>query len=119
MSDIYATMTLILERIDSEGDLEVEDFSPQEEKAIALLVRYRAVTLATRTTPNILFAGETFSEILELGPEKYISLAEKLSPAVAPPFRKKLNSQLLLYGAVGALIGGSIAGIMWWLLACG
>ena len=119
MRDIYDGMKSILERIDSDGDVVVEDLSQEEEKALALLVQYRAVSRATRTTPNIIFAGENFSEILELGPEKYITLAEKLSPARTPAAWKKLSSRLVLYGAVGATIGGAVAGGILWLFGCG
>lgn len=116
---VYDTIEVILERIDSSGDFVLQDLSPMEEKAVALLIQYRAVIRATRMDPISIFAGENFSEMVELGPEKYITLAEKLSPTMVPGAWKVLNSNLLFSGAVGATIGGLIAGAIAWLFGCG
>ncbi|MBZ9630397.1 hypothetical protein LB465_06355 [Salegentibacter sp. LM13S] len=116
---VYRTMELILRKIDSSGSYALQDLSPNEEKAVALLLQFRAVLQATRMTPNLIFPGENFSEMVELGPKKYIHLAEKLRPRGMPKKWKVLNTNLLISGAVGAAIGGAIAGTLSWILNCG
>ena len=115
--NLYDVIKEILERIESRGDFVLRELSPTEEKAVALLLQYSAVVQATRKKPHTIFPGENFTEILELGPEKYITLAEKLSPPMVPwkvPYLK-----LLVPVIFGAAIGGAVAGTIVWFIGCG
>jgi len=116
---VYQTMEVIIKKIDSSGNYVLQDLSLNEEKAVALLLQFRAVLQATRMTPNLIFPGENFNEMVELGPKKYIHLAERLRPRGMPKKWKVLNTNLLISGAVGAAIGGVIAATLFWILKCG
>ena len=116
--DLYDAIEAILKRIGSGGDFVLRELSPTEEKAVALLLKYSAVVQATRVKPNMIFPGENFTEMLELGPEKYINLAEKLSPPMALRSWKIPYSKLIIPVIFGAAIGGIVASAIAWSIGC-
>lgn len=117
--NVYHNMELILEKLESNGEYVLQNLSSKEEKAVSLLLQFRAVFCTTGINPNSILPGENFREMVELGPEKCIKFAEKLSPAIIPSSWKILNSNLLISGTLGAAIGGAIAGAISFYIGCG
>lgn len=117
--NVYQNMELILKKMLSSGEYSLQNLSSKDEKAVALLLEYRAVFCASGKNANTIFPGENFREMVEFGPEKCINLAEKLSPAMIPSSWKTLNLNLLISGTMGAAIGGAIAGAISFYMGCG
>lgn len=116
--NLYNTIAIILTRLESEGNFVFQDLSPLEEKAIVLLLQNRVIISSTRIDPNSIYPGENFSEMLEIGPNKFFELTEKLKQTRIMRRKDVLNLTLLRWGAIGAIIGGALVGTLFWFFGC-